>query len=180
MVPEGSIGCRKTRDQVGPGCRNLAGHAGFREACHISGSEPSSFCDVPRHYEQTAVVVANSEFFLRYPPSILILVQPYRWVLLDEVEINSVTEQLANVRDAVFDHGWPLQAQTETENPHVLGQTHGLMHLSASPFSYRLESSPGYGRHTSNISGLKIPELPISMSLLSPLWCEKISILGSV
>ncbi|KAL2188575.1 hypothetical protein L209DRAFT_229006 [Thermothelomyces heterothallicus CBS 203.75] len=68
---------------------------------------------------------------LRCPPSTLVLVQSYRWILLDEVEINSVAEQLANVRDAVFNHGWPLQAQTETEDPHVFRQTHGLGHVLA-------------------------------------------------
>ena len=48
---------------------------------------------------------------------------------MDEAQVDLVAQQLADVGDAVFDHGRPLQAQSESVYPQVLGQAHRLQHL---------------------------------------------------
>ena len=60
-----------------------------------------------------------------------LLVEPYGRVLLYKVQIYLVAEQLADVGDAVLDHGRPLQTQAKAVYHHVWGQAHGLEHLGA-------------------------------------------------
>lgn len=53
------------------------------------------------------------------------------WIGAHHVEIDLVAKQVANVADAVLDHGRTLERQTPGDDAHILGQSHRAQHFWA-------------------------------------------------
>ncbi len=106
---------------------------------------------------------------------VLVFLESDRWIRLNKVEINLVTQQCSNIIHAV-----PAPNVSSQTQPGGSEQTHliivGLSKLN--PHPYTLKSS---GRPIgNNISGLNMPLFPISTHFFNPSCQLKISRLGSV